>query len=94
LVAGLGSIAAAKGVTVAQLAIAWGLARGPTSSRWSAATRRDRLAEAVGALGLELSEDELAAVEGAAPPGAAAGDRYDERQMALLDSERGPPSQG
>jgi hypothetical protein len=43
---------------------------------------------------LELSEDELAAVEGAAPPGAAAGDRYDERQMALLDSERGPPSQG
>ena len=49
---------------------------------------RDRLAEAVGALELELSEDDLAAIERAVPPGAAAGGRYDERQMAMLDSER------
>ena len=49
---------------------------------------RDRLAEAVGALELELSEEDLAAIERAVPAGAAAGGRYDERQMAMLDSER------
>ena len=52
------------------------------------ARRRDRLTEALGALDLELSDDDLAAIERAIPPGAAAGDRYDERQMAMLDSER------
>jgi diketogulonate reductase-like aldo/keto reductase len=57
-------------------------------------TRRDRLAEAVDALQLELIEDDMAAIERAAPPGAAAGDRYDERQMAMLDSERSRPPRG
>jgi aryl-alcohol dehydrogenase-like predicted oxidoreductase len=94
LVAGLRSIAEAKGVTVAQLAIAWVLARGPDIVPVVGTTRRDRLAEAVDALGLELSEDDLAAIERAAPPGAVAGDRYDERQMAMLDSERRRPAQG
>jgi len=94
LVAGLRSIAGAKGVTVAQLAIAWVLARGPDIVPVVGTTRRDRLAEAVDALGLELSEDDLAAIERAAPPGAVAGDRYDERQMAMLDSERRRPTQG
>jgi len=94
LVAGLRSIAGAKGVTVAQLAIAWVLARGPDIVPVVGTTRRDRLAEAVDALGLELSEDDLAAIERAAPPGAVAGDRYDERQMAMLDSERRRPAQG
>jgi len=90
----LRSIAEAKGVTVAQLAIAWVLARGPDIVPVVGTTRRDRLAEAVDALGLELSEDDLAAIERAAPPGAVAGDRYDERQMAMLDSERRRPAQG
>jgi aryl-alcohol dehydrogenase-like predicted oxidoreductase len=94
LVAGLRSIAEAKGVTVAQLAIAWVLARGPDIVPVVGTTRRDRLAQAVDALGLELSEDDLAAIERAAPPGAVAGDRYDERQMAMLDSERRRPAQG
>jgi aryl-alcohol dehydrogenase-like predicted oxidoreductase len=94
LVAGLRSIAEAKGVTVAQLAIAWVLARGPDIVPVVGTTRRDRLAEAVDALGLELSGDDLAAIERAAPPGAVAGDRYDERQMAMLDSERRRPAQG
>jgi aryl-alcohol dehydrogenase-like predicted oxidoreductase len=94
LVAGLRSIAGAKGMTVAQLAIAWVLARGPDIVPVVGTTRRDRLAEAVDALGLELSEDDLAAIERAAPPGAVAGDRYDERQMAMLDSERRRPAQG
>jgi aryl-alcohol dehydrogenase-like predicted oxidoreductase len=94
LAAALRPIAEAKGASVAQLAIAWVLARGQDIVPLVGTTRRDRLAEAVDALRLERSEDDLAAVERAAPPGAAAGDRYDERQMAMLDSERSRPSQG
>ena len=88
LVDALRTIAEAKGVTVAQIAIAWVLARGEDIVPLVGTTRRDRLAEAVGALELELSEDDLAAIERVVPPGAAAGGRYDERQMAMLDSER------
>jgi len=88
LVDALRTIAKTKGVTVAQIAIAWVLARGENIVPLMGTTRRDRLAEAVGALELELSEDDLAAIERAVPPGAAAGGRYDERQMAMLDSER------
>jgi aryl-alcohol dehydrogenase-like predicted oxidoreductase len=94
LVDALGSIAAAKGATVAQLAIAWVLGRGHDIVPLVGTTRRDRLAEALDALQLKLSEDDLAAIERAAPPGAAAGARYDERQMAMLDSERSRPAEG
>jgi aryl-alcohol dehydrogenase-like predicted oxidoreductase len=93
LVDALRSVAEAKGATVAQLAIAWVLARGQDIVPLVGTTRRDRLAEAVDALQLELSVDDLAAIERAVPPGAAAGDRYDERQMAMLDSERSRPSE-
>jgi aryl-alcohol dehydrogenase-like predicted oxidoreductase len=93
LVDALGEVAAAKGATVAQLAIAWVLARGQDIVPLVGTTRRDRLAEAVGAVQLELGQDDLAAIERAVPPGAAAGDRYDERQMAMLDSERGRPQE-
>jgi aryl-alcohol dehydrogenase-like predicted oxidoreductase len=88
LVDALRTIAEAKGVTVAQIAIAWVLARGEDIVPLVGTTRRDRLAEAVGALELELSEDDLAEIERAVPPDAAAGGRHDERQMAMLDSER------
>jgi hypothetical protein len=50
--------------------------------------RPDRLAEALGALGVWLSDDERAAIEAAVPPGAATGERYDTAQIAVLDSER------
>ena len=93
LVAALAAIAEATDATIAQLAIAWVLARGPDIVPLVGTTRRDRLAEAVDALQLELSEDDLAAIERAAPPGAAAGARYDERQMAMLDSEQRRPPQ-
>jgi aryl-alcohol dehydrogenase-like predicted oxidoreductase len=92
LVAALRSVAEAKGATAAQLAIAWVLARGQDIVPLVGTTKRDRLAEAVDAVQLELSEDDMAAIERAVPPGAAAGDRYDERQMAMLDSERRRPS--
>jgi hypothetical protein len=59
------------------------------------ARRRDRLAEALGALPLDLSADDLAAIERAVPAGAAAaGDRYHAPQMATLDSERSATAAG
>ena len=50
--------------------------------------RRDRLSEALRALDLTLSADDLAAIEAAVPAGAVAGDRYDAAQVTMLDSER------
>ena len=84
----LNEIAAKHDVSVAQIAIAWVLSRGEDIVPLVGARRRDRLEEALGALELELSDEDLAAVEDAVPAGAAAGERYPEQQMATLDSER------
>jgi aryl-alcohol dehydrogenase-like predicted oxidoreductase len=89
LVDELRGIAEAKDATVAQVAIAWVLARGEDIVPLVGARTRERLSEALGALELELTEDDLAAIERAVPPDAAAGDRYPSEQMAILDSERG-----
>jgi aryl-alcohol dehydrogenase-like predicted oxidoreductase len=88
LVDALRGIAEAKGATVAQVAIAWVLAQGGDIVPLIGARRRDRLTEALGALDLELSADDLAEIERAVPADAAAGDRYAPQQMAMLDSER------
>lgn len=88
LVDALRAIAESRGATVAQLAIAWVLARGQDIVPLVGARRCDRLAEALGALDLPLSGEDLAQIEAAIPPGAAAGDRYPTAQMAHLDSER------
>src|SRR5262245_24955199 len=88
LVEALREIAAAKGATVAQVAIAWVLSRGPDIVPLVGARRRDRLAEALGALEFDLTPEDLAQIGARVPPGAAAGDRYDPHQMAMLDSER------
>jgi aryl-alcohol dehydrogenase-like predicted oxidoreductase len=87
LVDALRAVAEARGVTVAQIAIAWVLARGEDIVPLVGARRRDRLAEALGALQVRLDADDLARIEQAVPPGSAAGDRYDPSQMAHLDSE-------
>jgi aryl-alcohol dehydrogenase-like predicted oxidoreductase len=89
LVEELRTIADAKGATVAQIAFAWVLSRGGDIVPLIGARRRDQLEEALGALGLELSPEDLARIERAVPPDAAAGDRYAAPQMADLDSERG-----
>jgi aryl-alcohol dehydrogenase-like predicted oxidoreductase len=94
LVKELRKLADAKGATVAQLAIGWVLFRGPDIVPLVGARRRDRLAEALEALELELTADDLAAIERAVPPGAAAGDRYHAPQMATLDSERAGTAAG
>jgi aryl-alcohol dehydrogenase-like predicted oxidoreductase len=67
-------IAGEKGVTPAQLALAWVLHQGVVSIP---GTKRVRyLEENVAAVGIKLSDDELARIDAAAPIGAAAGDRY------------------
>jgi aryl-alcohol dehydrogenase-like predicted oxidoreductase len=88
LVEALREVAEARDVTVAQAAIAWVLSRGEDIVPLIGARRRDRLSEALGALDVALTEDDLAAIERAVPADAAAGDRYDPAQMAHLDSER------
>jgi aryl-alcohol dehydrogenase-like predicted oxidoreductase len=88
LLAALEAIAEDKGATAAQLAIAWVASRGDDIIPLIGTKRRDRLAEALRALDLTLSADDLAAIEAAVPAGAVAGDRYDAAQVAMLDSER------
>jgi aryl-alcohol dehydrogenase-like predicted oxidoreductase len=85
----LRALAEAKDATVAQLAIAWVLSRGEDVVPLVGARTRERLAESLGALDVELTEDDLARIEEAVPPEAAAGERYHAEQMAILDSERG-----
>jgi aryl-alcohol dehydrogenase-like predicted oxidoreductase len=91
LVEALRRIADARGITVAQLAIAWVAAQGEDIVPLIGARRRDRLNEALGALDVSLTPDDLAEIEKAAPKGAAAGERYAPAQMAHLDSERRTP---
>jgi aryl-alcohol dehydrogenase-like predicted oxidoreductase len=88
LLAALEKISRDRGVTTAQLAIAWVASRGDDIVPLIGTKRRDRLAEALGALELRLTPAELAAIEAAVPAGQVAGDRYDAGGMASLDSER------
>jgi aryl-alcohol dehydrogenase-like predicted oxidoreductase len=81
-------VAEAKGATAAQAAIAWVLSRGADIVPLIGARRRDRLQEALGALDLHLAGEDLHTIEAAVPADRAAGDRYDPRQMAMLDSEQ------
>ncbi len=88
LVEALREVADAKRVTVAQIAFAWVLSRGEDIVPLVGARRRDQMQEALAALEIKLSEDDLELIERAVPPDAAAGDRYGAPQMADLDSER------
>ena len=85
----LGRLAAAKGATTAQLAIAWVASRGDDIVPLIGARRRDRLSEALGALDVTLTAEDLAAIEAAVPRDAARGDRYPTPMMQHLDSEKG-----
>lgn len=67
LVEALRRVADAKGVTVAQLAIAWVLSRGADIVPLLGARRRDRLAEALAALDVTLTDSDLAEQVLAAP---------------------------
>ncbi len=88
LVARLREIAADKGITQSQLALAWALAKGESIIPVIGARKRSQLAESLAALEVRLSPNEIAAVEAALPPELVAGTRYDEHQMRMLDSEK------
>jgi aryl-alcohol dehydrogenase-like predicted oxidoreductase len=88
LVDALRAVAESKGVTVAQAAIAWVLSRGSDIVPLIGARRRDRLAESLAALDLDLTADDLKRIEEAVPSEAVAGERYNAQAMVHLDSER------
>ncbi len=82
----LNQLAGEKGVTPAQLAIAWVLAKGENIVPVIGARKRTQLDESLAALQVQLSPEDLTRIETAVPP--VAGSRYDEHQMKMLDSER------
>jgi aryl-alcohol dehydrogenase-like predicted oxidoreductase len=88
LVESLRAVAAESGATASQLAIAWVLSKGKTIVPVIGSRTRKQLSEALGALEVELSPEQIARIEEAVPASAVAGSRYDERQMRVLDSER------
>jgi aryl-alcohol dehydrogenase-like predicted oxidoreductase len=88
LVEALRAVAERIEITVAQAAIGWVLSRGGDIVALIGARTRERLAEAVGAWEIDLPAGALQAIEAAVPADEVAGDRYDTRQMAQLDSER------
>jgi aryl-alcohol dehydrogenase-like predicted oxidoreductase len=77
-------IADEKGVTPGQLALAWVLAQGEDIVPIPGTTKVKNLEENVAAAEIELSDDELARLDEAAPKGVAAGDRY--ADMSSIDS--------
>jgi aryl-alcohol dehydrogenase-like predicted oxidoreductase len=88
LVNKLQEIAAGKGITPVQLAVAWVLAKGSFIVPVIGARTRAQLAESLGALTVVFTSDELAAIEAAVPAQAVAGARYEAAQMRVLDSEK------
>ncbi|MHB8826794.1 MAG: aldo/keto reductase [Acidimicrobiales bacterium] len=85
LVARLELIAAGKGVTLAQLALAWVLSRGEDVVPIPGTKRRKWLRENVAASEIVLSTEEISALEAAVPRDAVAGERYHERGMSTLN---------
>jgi aryl-alcohol dehydrogenase-like predicted oxidoreductase len=88
LVQALKKLAADEGLQPSQLAIAWVLAKSKNIVPVIGARTRKQLAESLGALEVSLSAEELARIEETVPASAAAGSRYGEDQMRILDSER------
>ena len=84
----LRAVAAEKGISPSQLAIAWVLAKGSTIVPVIGARTRPQLAESLAALDVTLSADDLARIEAAVAAPGVAGTRYDQHQMQTLDSER------
>ncbi len=86
LVAAVGELAKSKGCTPAQLALAWALSRGDDVVPIPGTTRRTYLRDNLGALEVSLTPADLAAIDAVAPKGAAAGLRYPETMMPLVDA--------
>ncbi|HEX3778219.1 MAG TPA: aldo/keto reductase [Pseudonocardiaceae bacterium] len=76
LVHALRAVAERKGVTAGQLALAWVQAKGNDVVPIPGTKRRKYLEENVGAVAIELSTEDIEAIESAVPVDAVAGDRY------------------
>ena len=85
LVREIEGLAAEKGCTAAQLALAWVLARGEDVVPIPGTKRRQYLEQNIGALDVQLSPGELERIDRILPPGAASGPRYHEAGMAALN---------
>jgi aryl-alcohol dehydrogenase-like predicted oxidoreductase len=79
------ALAARKGATPGQLALAWLLHRGDDVVPIPGTKRRSYLEENVAAAAIALSPGELAELDAAVPPGSVAGPRYDEERMKTVD---------
>jgi aryl-alcohol dehydrogenase-like predicted oxidoreductase len=79
-------LAAGKGCTPAQLALAWVLAQGDDVVPIPGTKRVKYLEDNLGAVCVTLTRDELSELDRLFPPGAAAGERYAEGGMKMLDS--------
>ena len=88
IVGELQRLAAEHGLTPAQLAIAWVLAKGRRIVPVIGARTRQQLSDALGALHAHLTPADVTRIEERITPSAVAGTRYDERQMRMLDSEK------
>ena len=85
LVHAVAAIAADKGVTAAQLALAWVLAQGETLVPIPGTRRVRTLEENAAAVDLVLTADDLARIEAVFPKGAASGHRYAEGTRSALN---------
>ena len=85
LVAQIRAMATKKGCTPAQLALAWLLAQGPDVVPIPGSRRRERLEENAAAAEVTLTRADLDAIDAVLPRGAAAGLRYPEPGMRLLN---------
>jgi aryl-alcohol dehydrogenase-like predicted oxidoreductase len=85
LVREIEAMAAAKGCTAAQLAVAWVLAQGEDIVPIPGTKRRSYLEQNIGALDVRLSPEELERIDRILPPGAASGPRYHEAGMATIN---------
>ncbi len=82
---GVKAIAAEKGVTTGQLALAWLLAQGDYIVPIPGTKRRSYLEENVGATNVTLTAEDLSRINAVAPQGIAAGDRYPAQSMSALN---------
>jgi len=78
-------IAREKGCQPSQLALAWVLAQGNDIVPIPGTKRRKYLEENVGAIELKLSKEDLRRIDEVFPPEAAAGGRYPEHMMAMVN---------
>lgn len=85
LVAAVEKIAAARGCTPAQLALAWVLTRGDHVVAIPGTRSPSRLDENLAAAAIALTTEELATIDAVIPPGAAAGTRYPEAALRMVD---------